>query len=158
MRINIIPVNFLSDQHLIAEYREIKMLPKLAVRIIKSKSGLDINKISKEYTLNTGHGYFFVNKLTYIEKRFSQLCDEIKKRKFALNSTLLFDNNYDYSVLTPDLYNDYIPSKEEQLINIERIKLRINEMSQKKKNFYKFYSYNMSLEDWDVMYRGFINK
>lgn len=155
MRINIIPVNFLSDQHLIAEYREIKMLPKLAVRIIKSKSGLNINKISSTYTLNKGHGYFFVNKLKFIESRFAELCTEISKRGFALHCASLYDINYDYSVLIENFYNEYIPSAAEMYINIDRIKLRIKEMYSKKRNFYKFYSYNMSLEDWDIMYKWF---
>lgn len=29
MRLNIVPVEELMDQHLVAEYREIKMLPKM---------------------------------------------------------------------------------------------------------------------------------
>ena len=54
-RINIVPVEELMDQHLIAEYREITMVPAALNRTLKSKKGLDRNKISKTYTLNTGH-------------------------------------------------------------------------------------------------------
>ena len=61
-RINIIPVSELYDQHLIAEYREITMVPAALNRTLKSKIGLDKNKISQQYTLNKGHVYFFTIK------------------------------------------------------------------------------------------------
>ena len=52
-RINIIPVRELYDQHLIAEYREITMIPAALNRTLKSKNGLDKSRISDNYTLNT---------------------------------------------------------------------------------------------------------
>jgi deoxyribonuclease (pyrimidine dimer) len=61
-RINIIPVEELMDQHLIAEYREITMAPVILARTLSSKTGLDYKKISKSYTLNKGHVYFFYDK------------------------------------------------------------------------------------------------
>ena len=61
-RINIIPVEELMDQHLIAEYREITMVPVSLARTLSSKTGLDYKKISKSYTLNKGHVYFFYDK------------------------------------------------------------------------------------------------
>ena len=44
-RINIIPVQELFDQHLIAEYREITMVPAALNRTINSKAGLKVSKI-----------------------------------------------------------------------------------------------------------------
>ena len=55
-RINIIPVSELADQHLIAEYREITMVPAALKRTLNSKIGLRYEKISKEYTV----GFSFV--------------------------------------------------------------------------------------------------
>ena len=46
-RINIINVSELTDQHLIAEYREITMVPAALNRTINSRNGLDINNIPK---------------------------------------------------------------------------------------------------------------
>jgi len=83
MRINIISPRLLMNQHLIAEYREIKMLPKSLVRSIKSKKGFDKKRISKTYTLNEGHAYFFYNKLTFIENRFEDLLNENEKKKIC---------------------------------------------------------------------------
>jgi len=60
-RINIIPVKELFDQHLIAEYREIIMVPAALSRTLKSKVGFDESKIEDRYTLNKGHVYLFYN-------------------------------------------------------------------------------------------------
>ena len=52
-RINIIPVEELMDQHLIAEYREITMVPASLARTLSSKTGLDYNKIPKSYKIQS---------------------------------------------------------------------------------------------------------
>ena len=81
-RINIISVSELYDQHLIAEYREITMVPAALKRTLSSKKGLDESKIPINYTLNKGHVYFFYNKGEYLFKRYQQIIDEMKKRGF----------------------------------------------------------------------------
>jgi hypothetical protein len=48
------------DQHLIAEYCEITMVPAILVRILLSNTGLDYKKIPKSCILNKGHAYFFL--------------------------------------------------------------------------------------------------
>ena len=52
-RINIIPVCELKDQHLIAEYREITMVPAALNRTLRSKVGLRKEKISEKYYCQT---------------------------------------------------------------------------------------------------------
>ena len=47
-RINIIPPSELTDQHLIAEYREIFMVPASLRRTLKSKVGFKKNKINNK--------------------------------------------------------------------------------------------------------------
>ena len=58
-RINIIDPAELTDQHLIAEYREITMVPGSLNRTLNSKIGYKESKVPKRYTLNGGHVYFF---------------------------------------------------------------------------------------------------
>ena len=65
-RINIIEPNELTDQHLIAEYREIFMVGGSLRRTLNSKSGYQVSKIPKKFTLNSGHVYFFYNKGNYL--------------------------------------------------------------------------------------------
>ena len=122
-RINIIPVSELHDQHLIAEYREITMVPAALNRTLKSKAGLDRKKISKRFTLNSGHVYFFYDKGLYLDKRYTEIVNEMKSRGFNPDSARVFpieifkDN---------DLYNDWTPTIEDQKLIRQRIQERIN--------------------------------
>ena len=80
-RINIIPVNQLYDQHLIAEYREIFMVGSALQRSMRSQSWERTKEmLPKEFTLNTGHIKFFFNKGKYLHKRYLMLIDEMKNR------------------------------------------------------------------------------
>ena len=60
-RINLVEPSELTDQHLIAEYREITMVPGSLKRTLVSKSGYQEKKVPKKFTLNGGHVYFFYN-------------------------------------------------------------------------------------------------
>lgn len=124
----------LADQHLLAEYREIKMLFKSLVRSSKSKNGIDKKRISPTYTLNKGHAYFFYDKVLFVEKRFDELVREMKRRGFATNAKNLYDPQFDYSCITEDLRNDYTPNEAEIEINRERIREKIA----LKPQFYKY--------------------
>ena len=121
-RINIIDPNELTDQHLIAEYREITMVPGSLNRTLKSKIGYMESKVPKRYTLNSGHVYFFYNKGKYLHKRYDELINEMKKRGFNPNSNRLFpveifkDNN---------LYNDWMPDVEDYKVIRQRIAEKI---------------------------------
>lgn len=139
MRINIIPVDELYDQHLMAEIREIKMLPKALVRSLKSKKGVDWDNLPKQYTMGQGHGKFFYDKLGFIGNRFYDLLIEAKKRGFNLSEKTkkLYDENYDYSLLMkgfPFNYSFKI-TKQALQINRERIAQRVSE----KPGFYRYY-------------------
>jgi deoxyribonuclease (pyrimidine dimer) len=139
MRINIVPPSELMDQHLMAEIREIKMLPKSLVRSLNSKKGVDFNSLPTKYTMGTGHGKFFYDKLLFIIKRFFKLLEEADKRNFKLQESTksLFDIDYEYSpyLLDARLFNDYTPSDEDLEVNRSRIRDRLNE----KPEFYKYY-------------------
>ena len=120
-RINIIPVSELTDQHLIAEYREITMVPAALKRTLRSKLGICQEKISKKFTLNTGHVYFFYNKGLYLNKRYDELVEEMKDRGFNPDENRKFPKH----VFPSELYNDWMPSYDEQLVIRERIKEKI---------------------------------
>ena len=121
-RINIIPVSELYDQHLIAEYREITMVPAALNRTLKSKIGLDKNKISQQYTLNKGHVYFFYNKGEYLQIRYNEIIAEMKKRNFKPDPGRKFPINI---FIDNNLYHDWTPTKEDYKIIRERISQKI---------------------------------
>lgn len=129
-RINIIPVEELYDQHLIAEYREITMVPAALNRTLKSKHGLNKSKISKQYTLNKGHVYFFYNKGKYLYERYKLIIKEMKKRGFKPNPKRKFPR--DIFILN-NLYGDWNPSLRDYKI----IKKRINSKIKEKPSWYK---------------------
>lgn len=153
MRINVLPVKLLADQHLVAEYREIKMLPKCLVRSIKSSKGIDYKTIPSNYTLNAGHGKFFYNKLGFIENRFQELITEMKERCFTVNCTELYDKNYDYSSISNKNYSEnYIPTFGDKMVNAERILQRISERPE----WYKFYGINTTFSEFKEYYEEMI--
>jgi len=128
-RINIIPVSELTDQHLIAEYREITMVPAALKRTLRSKVGLRKEKISRRFTLNTGHVYFFYDKGLYLNKRYDEIVSEMKERGFKPDPNRRFPKH----VFPRYLYNDWMPSLDEQKI----IRQRIEEKIAMKPNWYR---------------------
>ena len=123
-RINIIPVEELFDQHLIAEYREITMVPAALKRTLKSKKGLDVSKINSKYTLNKGHVYFFYNKGKYLNKRYKKIINEMIKRGFNPDLKRKFETEI---FIKNDLYEDWTPKLEDFKIIRERIELKIQQ-------------------------------
>ena len=123
-RINIIPVCELYDQHLVAEYREITMIPAALNRTLKSKAGIDKSKISSSYTLNTGHVYFFYDKGKYLDKRYSELITEMKRRGFNCDLNRKFPKKI---FIDHGLYNDWTPTAEEYKIIRKRIEQKLKQ-------------------------------
>lgn len=138
MRINCIPVDLLADVHAFAEWRELKILPKSLLRSKNSKNGLDMNKISEHYTLNTGHGYFFYDKLSYIYKRSIQLKEELEKRGYNLGESDILVLNI------PGLMNDWVPTPRDMNVSLERITQKI----MMKPEWYRYKRKSMTKEDW----------
>lgn len=140
-RINIIPVSDLTDQHLIAEYREITMVPAALVRTLNSKAGFSKNKIPAKFTLNTGHVYFFYDKGLYLDKRYNELVKEMMLRGFSPD----LKRNFPTEVFPSELFNDWIPSTQDQELVLHRIKEKI----EMKPNWYKKTSskYNRTKSD-----------
>ena len=129
-RINLVEPSELTDQHLIAEYREIFMVGGSLRRTLVSKGGYQESKVPKRYTLNAGHVYFFYNKGKYLHKRYHQLIDEMKKRGFQPDKSRVFPTSV---FKDNELYNDWIPSIEDYKI----IRQRIEEKIAMKPNWYR---------------------
>ena len=132
-RINLIQPSKLYDQHLLAEWREIKMVPASLRRSLKTKSKEDILKsIPKNFTLNTGHVKFFFDKLDYLSHRYESLTTELLKRNFKLYHT---GNFSDFCENIPqEFFGDYIPEEKDFLI----ITNRINEKIAMRPNWYRY--------------------
>ena len=128
-RINLVEPDELTDQHLIAEYREIRLLCANLTRTLNSKHGFVEGKVPKQFTLNAGHVYFFYNKGEYLHNRYDSLKREMVVRGFSPQ------NEFPKQVWPEKLYNDWIPSERDKNIVRERIELRISQ----KPGWYRYY-------------------
>lgn len=114
-RINCIPVSELCDKHLVAEYRELPRISKLA-RIAPDAP--------TQYVLGAGHVKFFYDKGLYLQKRFAQLVNEMQRRGFTTNYT-------SYRPHPGQLNNDWEPDDQAIKLNRERIAERLRDMKWK---------------------------
>jgi deoxyribonuclease (pyrimidine dimer) len=128
-RINLVDPKELMDQHLIAEYREIRLLCGSLVRTLNSKSGFVDSKVPKAFTLSTGHVYFFYNKGKYLHERYELLKKEMRERGFIPQL------DFPLEVWPKHLYNDWKPNERDKNIIRSRIKQRISE----RPGWYRYY-------------------
>lgn len=122
-RINLVPTQELSDQHLVAEYREIFMVGSALQRSLKSPNW-EKNKKNwpKQFTLNGGHVKWFYDKGKYLHNRYEQLIEEMKRRGMNPDPSRKF-KKFQWP---QELYNDWVPSDKDLEIVRERIQQRID--------------------------------
>nr|AAD33367.1 pyrimidine dimer-specific glycosylase [Chlorella virus] len=131
-RVNLVPVQELADQHLMAEFRELKMIPKALARSLRTQSSEKIlKKIPSKFTLNTGHVLFFYDKGKYLQQRYDEIVVELVDRGYKINVDAKLDPD---NVMMGEFYNDYTPT--EDAFNI--IRARIAEKIAMKPNWYRF--------------------
>lgn len=130
-RVNVIPVKELSDQHLIAEYRE---LP----RCIKQE--MDTSFAPESYCLGIGHMLWARKHGAYLLKRHLDICFEMDFRGFHRNmvwdahNKLLNESCSLGGFLHEDEFNDYQPTRADIKLN----RARIVEKYRMKPNWYRW--------------------
>ena len=129
-RINLVPPVELMDQHLIAEYRETRLLVENLRRSFNSRNGMSKDKIPSEFTLNRGHVLFFKDKGLYIKRRYGELLKEMRARGFEPQYDTI-----DVSCWPVGFFNDWQPSERDMNIVRERIALRISS----RPKWYRYY-------------------
>lgn len=117
-----IPVEYLTDEHLLAEHREIKRLPS-----VLSKTNRQTTKVPVKFCLGPGHIKFFLNKMGFIFDRYLRLYKECKRRGFDVQ--YYGDNWFRNDDICKPFWHGYKPTAEEKKLLIDRISLRINESS-----------------------------
>ena len=123
-----IPVEKLTDEHLLAEHREIKRLPGCLDKSIKSGS---IKKVPKTFCLGKGHVTFFVNKGKFTLNRYKKIYNECIKRGF--NPTNFSEN---WNSCSQEYMNDYTPTSYDENILKKRIIYRIQHSPKKNFRYY----------------------
>ena len=135
MRLNCgIPVKNLTDEHLFAEQRELKMLPSLFKRVGFNS----LQKSPKEFTLGKGHMLFSLYKPTYTLNRYKQVYNECIERGYNIE-----DESWRWDVYG-GYKKDYIETGKERNILENRIIERINNST---KQYFHYNHKRISKED-----------
>jgi deoxyribonuclease (pyrimidine dimer) len=128
-RINVgIPPQALTDQHLLAEHREIKRLPAVFAK------NPNPTGIPAEFTLGTGHVKFFLDKGKYTLNRYKLIYAECIRRGFEVTNYSL---NWEIYKQYPKHNKDYRSTKEAAELLIERISERLRGSKQKPRYYKK---------------------
>ncbi len=130
-RINLVDPSELTDQHLVAEYREIFMVGSSLQRSLKSKNWeKTLANLPKKYTLNKGHVTFFYDKGKYLCKRYDLLIEEMKNRGMKPDPERKFKTEQ----WPKELFKDWEPEPEDYKV----IRARIKEKIEMKPDWYRF--------------------
>lgn len=123
-----IPPKALTDQHLLAEHREIKRLPA-----IFAKNANPIG-IPEKFTLGTGHVKFFLDKGKYTLKRYKLLYAECVNRGFEVTD---YSPNWEIYEEHKKYNKDYEETSEAIRLLVERIGERLSASKQKPRYYGK---------------------
>lgn len=128
-RINVIPVTELCDQHLLAEYRELPRVFKLARDWLLREGDPNAkpSSIPDHYVLGKGHVSFFYDKLLWCFNRMFALYGECKARGFDVKYDPA-EGRASFFISPEPLFNDYTPTPEALALNRARIAERLSTM------------------------------
>lgn len=111
-RINCVPVEELHVKHLVAEYRELPRVFKLAEAAYQRGR----HDAPDQYVLGAGHVKFFYKRLGYCVRRFDELVKEMQRRGYSPQHTKCPLAN------VPVLwYEDWAPTQTDLNLNRQRI-------------------------------------
>lgn len=154
-RINLVHPSELTDQHLFAEFREIKMIPKSLRRSLRAawQKEFDKNdsndfaeqraklafeavlkKIPAQYTLNTGHVSFFYDKAAYLKARYALLRIELMERGINFNYDSVLDDAGVFEDVPQEFHKYYHPTDDALRI----VRKRIAEKIEMKVSWYRY--------------------
>lgn len=118
-RINCVPPEELSRQHLVAEYRELPRVFKLAEKAHASARKV---QVPAAYTLGAGHVKFFYTRLGYCFKRFHALRHEMLRRGYKPTFT-----DTPRAAVHEEWWQDWVPDPAALELNRQRILERTTE-------------------------------
>lgn len=123
-----IPVQNLTDEHLLAEHREIKRLPHSLRKSIESGS---ICRIPKEFCLGAGHVLFFLDKSKFTLDRYLKIREECIRRGFNVED---FSGNW--KCIPAEYFRSYSPTVVEKNLLIDRISDRLRNSTKKSWHYF----------------------
>lgn len=113
---------YLTDQHLLAEHREIIRITKSFIKWFNSDNR---SKIPDTFRLGKGHVLFFIDKGLFTFNRYRQLHEECLRRGFKVT-----DYSANWKPYRKKFYNDYIPTNAAVELLLKRISSNIKTSNQ----------------------------
>jgi deoxyribonuclease (pyrimidine dimer) len=113
-RINTLRPEYLADQHLLAEYRELPRVFDLALRWME-RTDCDVEALPGTYRLGKGHVMFFYDKLDWCSARLQAIIEECLRRGFDIQHTEVPED------LPEDLCCHWNPTEVDLSINLSRL-------------------------------------
>jgi hypothetical protein len=111
-RINVVDPKRLTDQHLIAEYRE-------APRVFALARPLKPREAVPTYRLGAGHVRFFYPLTAWLSERQAALIEECQDRGFSIQHTAA-------PTAVPGLDGDWCVPREAVALNLERLREKLH--------------------------------
>lgn len=127
---------FLTNEHLLAEHREIKRLPSAYLKAIQSGS---ILKIPDRFLLGKGHILFHLDKGNYTYNRYLSIHKECLVRRFNV-----IDYSDNWKVYKPEHWGSYVENERDRDLIISRIIENIKSSTLKE---YHYFSEKISASD-----------
>jgi len=126
-RINVVPVETLTDKHLLAEYKEITRPFNKVIKRLEAGTYKDV-VIPDKYCLGKGHETFFFDKLRWLWFRYVNLYGELVNRRFNIDHDKFDRIKEDMFINTMDTkaWGDYTPTPEDMYLNMARLAKRSN--------------------------------
>ena len=120
-RINIVEPKQLTNQHLMAEYRELpRVFSKVLKRQEKGQIPTDV-KIPETYVLGRGHETFFFDKCQYLLYRYENIVAELMKREYNLSGDTIRSVRESVTEIDDIWYNNWTPTPDEIYLNMARL-------------------------------------
>ena len=119
-----IPPTKLHRLHLLAELREITMVPASLRRSLRTQTPAQIfRKIPSQFQLNKSHVTFFYDKMIFLMNRFEKLCCEMERRGYTPDRT----RSTAFDGFDQIWYNNWTASDADNSIVEDRINTRIQQ-------------------------------
>lgn len=132
-----IPAKNLTDEHLLAEHREIH---RMFSYYRKAKYSGAFDRIPTKFCLGKGHVTFFLDKFKFLQRHYEEIYNECLSRNLNVLKTAYMSWYYN---VEKEHFNDYTSTKEERELLTERILERIQNG---KKKFYHYAGYRITKE------------
>ena len=126
-RINVVPVETLTDKHLLAEYKEITRPFNKVIKRLENGTYHSV-VIPTKYCLGKGHETFFFDKLGWLYGRYISLYRELISRNVNVNHEKQEEiRSVFYGTLhATKAWGQYTPTPEDMYLNMARLAKRSN--------------------------------